>query len=105
MPRIRVFPPLRNPVNDAKAPAAALEHMGFQVDLLLNAKRAAMLKAIAALRVAGNLVRNYTLNYMCVVFKGIECNAGCYSRQHRAGRLPTNRAAKPASFLQSGANR
>jgi hypothetical protein len=42
---------------------------------------------------------------MCLVFKGIECDYGCYSGQQLSGLLPTIQAAKPAYFLQIGANR
>ena len=46
--------PLPNPVNDAVDVAAALERLGFDVTLLLNADRAALADALAAFETASD---------------------------------------------------
>lgn len=46
--------PLPNPVNDAADVAAALERLGFDVTLLLNADRAALADALAAFETASD---------------------------------------------------
>lgn len=46
--------PLRNPVNDAADIAAALERLGFDVTLLLNADKAALADALAAFETASD---------------------------------------------------
>jgi len=47
-----VHSPLKNPVNDARAMATALEKLGFAVDLLENASLATMVQAIRRFAVA-----------------------------------------------------
>jgi hypothetical protein len=57
------------------------------------------------IRVAGNLVRKYTLSHRCLFFKRIEHDYGYCSRPHSSGLVLTTQTAKPAYFLLIGANR
>jgi hypothetical protein len=45
-------------------------------------------------RVAGNLVRKYTLSYKCLFFKGLEHYYLFCSRQHPSGLLQITKKAK-----------
>ena len=56
-------------------------------------------------RVAGNLVRKYTLSHTYLLFKGIEHDRGSCSREHPPRLVPTTGTAKPVYFLRAGAHR
>jgi hypothetical protein len=58
-----------------------------------------------ALRVAGNLVRKYTLSYKYLFFKDIHPHYLYGLRQHPSGLLQTTKQVNPVYFLRIVVNR